>query len=878
MPATPPRRLFGDSRWTSLALGSPWSTSDSSTSPRQRFSKKDVRDTEANTPSKARRRQPRAPSFAYAHAKAQRRQISRSFACKVIVVGLVTSLLLWTALFRSSDRRKLVIPKRQWQTMPYQHLDMSHNVTQEAETRVFHVAKEFGPATMGGLGVMLTALAASQLPASQLSVSVILPHYSFLRDGELASRTTHFAHIHVPITTSRNKTRLIGCDVSLLRWPVSPKLDFLSSKSSGTDQDSSAEHEVDIYLIGPGDEAPFQVAFQAKDAGDVYSAYRPLKQEWKDLFFARAVAEFVTTVNDQQGFVGSDSDADGLDVVHLHGATNAMVAYYLRQLQEKGSRDRMPAIVYTLHDSLDEVEYSNLVTNVQTFVAPGGDPLSNLAPYVLARQVFPSALGIDYADVVTFVSRSIAADIVEGRFEFNMQDLVMPSISRKAVQGDFIGVTNGLDFGDVTRNPWLSPELRELGVSFPNVGSSLLDGDMSEADANVHPSNDNEPENEEDLEDTDQTLTSSSFVQTKEQAKQLLVSRLPHLFSSDDLYRPILLFVGRFQYNKGCEFFEPVLELLAGDGDDPNVGARLVVMGARNNYPIKSLRQLQKRFPSHLTLIDDTTSVQRDYGTLIRMASDFAFVPSFSEAFGLVAAEGLLFGAEVISTGVGGLVEFLKPLPRDDGQSAAQRNPKGNARLFQLYEGVGPRDGSGTPGGQLSLRADQARPGRELLLPAFERCRNTVAEAVKAWRNRRDWSWSDRERWTRGLVADALALRWDRPSGPVEEYVRIYDRALARARARSSASSGSEGAVFGRARRDLDIGVAIKEQGGDDNIENTNPARDSPIALPIYKKWTNAGPAKPVKKRKARKKKSGGGKQRDAAQRHSKKQLRVGGP
>ncbi|KAK4053516.1 hypothetical protein OIV83_001684 [Microbotryomycetes sp. JL201] len=730
--------------------------------------------------------------------------------------------------------------------MPYRHLDLSQTIMNESDLRVFHVAKEFGPATMGGLGVMLTALTASQLSASQ-TVSVILPHYSFLRDGELAHRTSHFAHIHVPIT-SRNQTKLIGCDVSVLRWALSPKLDFLTQDLPKSAQDHDTAQELEIFLIGPGHEAPFHVAFQAKDAGDVYSAYKPLKQEWKDLFFARAVAEFVTSVNDQRGFIGSDSDADRVDVVHLHGATNAMVAYYLRS-----SADR-PAIVYTLHDSLDEVEYSNLVSNVDTFVPPSQQPLAALAPYVLQNQIFPSALGIDDADVVTFVSRSIAADIVEGRFEFNMQDLVMPSIARKAAHGDFIGVTNGLDFGDVARNPWLSPELRELGVSFAQGETGSFESDFATINEKETPSaDDSEQPYGEETDERASLLNRASLVHTKERAKQLLVSKLPHLFSSDDLYRPLLLFIGRFQYNKGCEFFEPVLELLASG--DPSVSARLVVMGARNNYPVKALRRLQKRFPEHLTLIDDTTNIQQDYGPLVRMASDFAFVPSFSEAFGLVAAEGLLFGAEVISTGVGGLVEFLRPV-RDEGR----RLPSGNARVFQLYDGVGPRGGSGTAGGQLSLRADQARPGRDLLQPAFERCRHTVGDAIKAWRSRRDWSWTERETWIRSLVADALALRWDRPSGPVEEYARIYHRAILNRR------RSAPGSDFGQVRRE----AHDKAAPGQKDLDSNNAVGDEFVKsaqLPIYKRWTDSGPTKPLaRKRKARKKQAGttkSGMQRD---------------
>jgi glycogen synthase len=50
---------------------------------------------------------------------------------------------------------------------------------------------------------------------------------------------------------------------------------------------------------------------------------------------------------------------------------------------------------------------------------------------------------------------------------------------------------------------------------------------------------------------------------------------------------------------------------------------------------------------------------QEEFGMVLRAAADVVFVPSHSEAFGLVAAEGLAMGAVVLSTGVGGLSDFL---------------------------------------------------------------------------------------------------------------------------------------------------------------------------------------------------------------------------
>ncbi|BGP30839.1 hypothetical protein JCM10296v2_002598 [Rhodotorula toruloides] len=653
---------------------------------------------------------------------------------------------------------------------------------------------------MGGLGVMLTALSIAQSDSPLLSIAVALPHYSYLRDRYLADEIRPFANLTIPITSHPSspsrRARHIRVPVSLLRWSYTPSPDFLHAPSPADEPiPDPPSRTIDIYLLGPGDSRPFSAAFRAKDEGDIYSAYKPLKQEWKDLYFARAAAELVaylgakdeaTVFEDDDIPIDEEEPTPGLsakrrvDVVHLHGATNAFVAHFLRE-REKEERhvqrlqSRHPAIVYTLHDSLDEVEYSNLVENVVHFLPPSPastrsndlddprtafHPLARLKAYIYrsGTQLFTSALGIDLADMTTFVSRSIAADIVSGRFRFHLQDLVMPSIARRAAKGEFVGVTNGLDFTERGTNPFTSPRLVERGLAFPRVrGGDLFDPSSL-------PSSPDDP----------------SFITSKRRARAFLVSHLPHHFSPSDLSQPWFVFIGRYQYNKGCQFFSTLLEEIARSPS----GGRLVLLGARNNYPFSLLTNLARTYPSHLTLIDDrspsTSSFQRDYGTLIRLASDYAFVPSLSEAFGLVAAEALLFGMKVVSTGVGGLGEFLVPI-REDEEGEEGEEGSGNSYLFDLFPGrakeedVPPTQGVGE---DYSRSAQDVRPDEEMLRPAREELRKATRRALRDWERKRARSVEERERRVRRLVGDALELRWDRPGGPVEEYIRVYDRAL----------------------------------------------------------------------------------------------------
>lgn len=601
---------------------------------------------------------------------------------------------------------------------------------------------------MGGLGVMLTALAIAQFQTDSLKISVVLPHYAFLTP--LYSKGIRYhSTIDVPIGNATGRSRQsVECKISLLRWEYTDAGDFLSPLSSNPLPPTIKS--INIYLVGPGNKSPFTAAFQVPNPEAIYSSPRPLPQEWKDLWFAKAASLFVLSLKET---------VEKVDVVHLHGATNAMIANWLRE-----SGRRIPAIVYTLHDSLDEVEYTNLVSNIVHFLDTSGStpfapyhprqllyspdeftnldhssPLLSLTPWIHHeryqnvlpslyktdnRQLFSSALGIDLADQITFVSRSIARDLVEGRFRFPGEELVMPSMLQRARTGDFVGVSNGLDFTVEGRNPFTSRSLLEKGLAFPRVGEGLLD---------------------------ERTFSKgTSFVEKKRRAKQHLISLLPQYFSPTDLDRPLLLFIGRYQYNKGVEFFSPLLDHLSA-----NSSAHLVALGTRNNYPIHLLRSLAQKHPHQFTCIESST-FQEEFGTIIRLASDFAFVPSFSEAFGLVAVEGMLFGQGVISSGVGGLKEFLVEVDNEGRE--------GNAHLFEIFP-----SGERVDEEIVESLARKARPGMLDLRAGIEDCLRVVDVAIRAWRVREDGAWVDRERFVRRMVNTALELRWDRENGPVDE-------------------------------------------------------------------------------------------------------------
>jgi glycogen synthase len=152
---------------------------------------------------------------------------------------------------------------------------------------------------------------------------------------------------------------------------------------------------------------------------------------------------------------------------------------------------------------------------------------------------------------------------------------------------------------------------------------------------------------------------------------------------------------------------------------------------------MERLAELEEEYQETLIIIPDERR-QKLMGNMIRAAADWAFVPSIRESFGLVAAEGLLFGAAIISTGAGGLKEFLIDRP-----SAAKRSTSHyNSYLFRI-----PTHGNGASLGQAI--SDAANDYHRMMLNVTE---------------------FDRFRWS--LIMDAINLDWTDQEFPLRVYAK----------------------------------------------------------------------------------------------------------
>jgi glycogen synthase len=329
-----------------------------------------------------------------------------------------------------------------------------------------------------------------------------------------------------------------------------------------------------------------------------------------------------------------------------------------------------------------------------------------------------SGYAIDDAQMVTFVSKTLAREMVEGPMDFHLKELIMPNILNKAKFGKWVGITNGIDF--TTHNPFNDTMLIESNSNFPkniyNFDPVLLYA--------------------ESIEGASQELITTS----KQSAKSYLIRE--GLLNKEDLSRPLILYIGRLEYSKGVQFFHVIADLLI------EMDAKFIIMGQKNNYPLEKLKRLSANAPNNIILIDDL-EFQKDWSVLYRAASDILFMPSLTESFGLAAAESLLFGMPIVSTGVGGLKEFLVNKTKNDDDNIKIDY---NSYLFELVDDL-------------------------IISLSFDNVKLALSEAINDWK-RMNTDIREKEIFLRKLIKDAFKLNWNRPEGPAEQYLKIYRMAM----------------------------------------------------------------------------------------------------
>ncbi|CEP14259.1 hypothetical protein [Parasitella parasitica] len=689
------------------------------------------------------------------------------------LLGITILLLTAIELLMTVNSYKLAqqepslvrIVKRQYPIKTYAHLDTSVESQLEKGTQVYHVTKEFGPATLTSVGRAVTALAAAQQASNLTQVAIVMPFYTFMRrwitDKEIdmtidirGKKSSQVVSVEFRVWKMMHAFNPPVQKPSKYEWQM---INNVNTSVLITPQRPAAPTDVvPVYMIGHANRKPFNQAFKCRTVNDI-NTENELPNEWRDQYFAKAAAAFLAhkaTAADEESIFAPIRIVPRVDIVHVHGASNAYVTKFL---QDKKIADdlgpRPPAIIYTMHDHQDEVHYHNSFRSVRKFLEHTSEREA-LRKYVYGGKLFMSRLAIDRADAVTFTSRAMAADIIEGRRDFHLKELVMDGLLLKAENARFYGISNAIDYYS-SEYPFHTDKLMNRNMGFPHYALRMITDQPSiHSTDTLHALALQVPENP-----TYWTLSENSndftFV-LKDRSKRYLIKR--DLFTEQDMKRPVVLFRGALEKNKGLEIFENAAEYFVQHN------MRFVIMGNKRDYPTEKLKALQSLYPGHISLIT-TGKEQRQLGIFCRAAADFVFAPNPNDSLGLETVEGMIFGSAVITTGTGSLHESIIDRP-------ASRAGRRRVNVALLDPTVLTEKGSVVTSYEYFNAYVYDHENNSSLELAIQDAAIDFAKIrqIKALR----------EEFILRMIRSAFNLGWERGhyQGPVHEYNQVYQLAL----------------------------------------------------------------------------------------------------
>ncbi|KAI9317507.1 hypothetical protein BX666DRAFT_1837571, partial [Dichotomocladium elegans] len=533
----------------------------------------------------------------------------------IFIFGALQALALITGYQILHNQAPSVrIALRQYPPIPYKHLDPTLRPLDKGAI-VYHVTKEFGIATNTELGPTVTSLVAAQQRKTEANVRVVMPYYSFLKNKYPIEKVADLT-----IDIRDKKRRLIPIDFRVWR------MNYIFTPIANV-TDYPPQEYVPVYLIGPGNRRPFNQAFRARNPSQMeMPMIEGLSPEWHDQFFVKAASAFLAhqaSAVDELSLFAPIGLSPHIDVVHLHGAATAYVAKHLHDKRVANQLGRKPpAVVYTMHDVVEELRYTHSVSSVIKFA----DIIEQQAlhPYVRGHRVFMSSLGMDHANVVTIVGNETASEIVEGRVDFYLKEVVMDSVLRKAQEQRFIGIENGVDL-DVL-NPFTAAQLTTRNFAYPAFALDLIQRNGNPSQARVNKAM-----------TTTWPLSGmpNDYVSTsKDRAKRFLVRR--SFLTETDLKRPLAVYVGPLEESA-------MLEAAAAHFSARNT--KFVIIAPRAPpSDLERYERLQETYAGDVVLTA-TPKQYRQWTVFCRAAADLAYQPDAAQG---VMGEAWWFGTPVI--------------------------------------------------------------------------------------------------------------------------------------------------------------------------------------------------------------------------------------
>ncbi|KAG1134434.1 hypothetical protein G6F42_000531 [Rhizopus arrhizus] len=685
----------------------------------------------------------------------------------VLLLILFELIMLCTSYTLLHDERPLVtIVKRQYPIIKYTHLDTDVQSKIEKGTRVYHVTKEFGPAVTSDLGRYVTGLAAAQQASGSTKVAIVMPMYSFMR--KLATKIELEMAIEMrggrpgqTIILEFRVFKMVHAFNPPVQAPSKYEWQMINNVNTSvliTPQRLPAPTDaVPVYMISPANKRPFTQAFKSRTPEEIHDESPVLPKEWRDQYFAKAAAAFLAhkaTASDEESIFAPIRVVPRVDIVHIHGVSNAYVAKFLQDKKEADDLGpRPPAIIYTMHDHQDELKYANSFRSVRKFLDHPAVDREKLHKYTYGGRMFMSKFAVDRADAVTFTNHALAAEVVEGRKDLYLKELVMDSLLRKAQGSRFYGINQAVDYYS-TEHPFISDKLVNKSMLYPHYALDMIhDQPLLHSTDPSHPLALIVPNIPTYWTLPDQT---KDFVHVaKDKAKRFLIKR--RILRNADMKRPVVLFHGKFVYDAGLESFERAAKLFVENN------MRFIILGTRKGYPFERLEAIQKRYPEHVHVIS-LAKDERRFGIYCRAAADFVYVPSPDpNDLALQAAEGLVFGSAVISTGAGRMREALIDRPTEQ---------RGNVKV--IYPDPTKQTEKGATLTSYEYYNAYLYSDQEASLAA------AISDAAADYQHFIRNNKALREEFILRMIRGAISLSWDKGhyQGPVHEYNQVYELAL----------------------------------------------------------------------------------------------------